>query len=240
VNSEGRVQLANRATFPPGEAKEDWAILRRFRKWPRGGFPTTTSIRCASRLSPTRRISRRATRRRSLQRRPCHMERDRAPGAVDAKLALESRLRISTSPIDRASERDHGGVFAPLRPTRPNGGGIGHALRPSLSKPRSALRRCLVFLAGHRDSDALGQPPGDAGVPFAVRPQSVGGGSDAPRTQCSGAFGLLQSFADFIKFVLKELIIPAGANKGVFLLAPLVAFTLAMAAWAVVPVGPAG
>src|ERR1700704_334110 len=52
-----------------------------------------------------------------------------------------------------------------------------------------------------------------------------------------GAFGLLQSFADFIKFVLKELIIPAGANKGVFLLAPLVAFTLAMAGWAVVPIG---
>jgi len=53
-----------------------------------------------------------------------------------------------------------------------------------------------------------------------------------------GAFGLLQSFADFIKFALKEVVIPAGANKGVFLLAPLVAFTLAMAAWAVVPVGP--
>ena len=53
-----------------------------------------------------------------------------------------------------------------------------------------------------------------------------------------GAFGLLQSFADFFKFVLKELIIPAGANKGVFLLAPLVAFTLAMAGWAVVPVSP--
>ena len=52
-----------------------------------------------------------------------------------------------------------------------------------------------------------------------------------------GAFGLLQSFADFIKFVLKEVIVPAGANKVVFLLAPLVAFTLAMAAWAVVPVG---
>src|SRR5689334_24248883 len=51
-----------------------------------------------------------------------------------------------------------------------------------------------------------------------------------------GAFGLLQSFADFIKFVLKEAIIPAGANKGVFLIAPLVSFTLAMAAWAVVPV----
>ena len=51
-----------------------------------------------------------------------------------------------------------------------------------------------------------------------------------------GAFALLQSFADFIKFVLKEPIIPAGANKGVFLLAPLVAFTLSISAWAVVPV----
>jgi NADH-quinone oxidoreductase subunit H len=53
-----------------------------------------------------------------------------------------------------------------------------------------------------------------------------------------GIFGLLQSFADFIKFALKEVIIPAGANKGVFLLAPLLSFVLAMAAWAVVPVGP--
>ncbi len=52
-----------------------------------------------------------------------------------------------------------------------------------------------------------------------------------------GPFGLLQSFADLLKFVLKEPIIPAGANKGVFLLAPLVTCTLALAAWAVIPVG---
>ena len=51
-----------------------------------------------------------------------------------------------------------------------------------------------------------------------------------------GAFGLLQSFADFIKFVLKEVIVPAGANKGVFLLAPIVSFILALSVWAVVPV----
>ncbi len=51
-----------------------------------------------------------------------------------------------------------------------------------------------------------------------------------------GPYGLLQSFADFFKFVLKESIIPAGANKGVFILAPLVSFTLAMGGWAVVPV----
>ena len=51
-----------------------------------------------------------------------------------------------------------------------------------------------------------------------------------------GPFGLLQSFADLLKFVLKEPIIPAGANKGVFLLAPLVSCVLALAAWAVIPV----
>jgi NADH-quinone oxidoreductase subunit H len=51
-----------------------------------------------------------------------------------------------------------------------------------------------------------------------------------------GPWGLLQLFADFLKFVLKEPIIPAGANKGVFLLAPLVTCTLALAAWAVIPV----
>ena len=51
-----------------------------------------------------------------------------------------------------------------------------------------------------------------------------------------GPWGLLQSFADLLKFVLKEPVIPAGANKGVFLLAPLVSCVLALAAWAVIPV----
>jgi NADH-quinone oxidoreductase subunit H len=50
-----------------------------------------------------------------------------------------------------------------------------------------------------------------------------------------GPWGLLQSFADLLKFVLKEPIIPAGSNKGVFLLAPLVSCVLALAAWAVIP-----
>jgi NADH-quinone oxidoreductase subunit H len=51
-----------------------------------------------------------------------------------------------------------------------------------------------------------------------------------------GPWGLLQSFADMFKFVFKEPVIPAGANKGVFLLAPFVTALLALAAWAVVPV----
>ena len=50
-----------------------------------------------------------------------------------------------------------------------------------------------------------------------------------------GVFGLLQSFADFIKYAVKEIIVPAGADKFVFFLAPLVSFVLAMVAWAVIP-----
>ncbi|MGJ4855955.1 NADH-quinone oxidoreductase subunit NuoH [Labrys sp. KB_33_2] len=51
-----------------------------------------------------------------------------------------------------------------------------------------------------------------------------------------GPWGLFQSFADLLKFVLKEPVIPAGANKGVFLLAPFVTCVLALAGWAVLPV----
>jgi NADH-quinone oxidoreductase subunit H len=55
-----------------------------------------------------------------------------------------------------------------------------------------------------------------------------------------GPFGLLQSFADLLKFLLKEPVIPAGADKGIFLLAPLVTAVLALAAWAVIPVAENG
>src|SRR6476469_3761588 len=55
-----------------------------------------------------------------------------------------------------------------------------------------------------------------------------------------GPFGLFQSFADLLKFVFKEPLIPAGTDKGVFLLAPLVSSVLALAAWAVSPVNQDG
>ncbi len=51
-----------------------------------------------------------------------------------------------------------------------------------------------------------------------------------------GPWGVLQSFADLIKFALKEVIIPDGANKGVFVIAPMVMAILSLAAWAVIPI----
>jgi NADH-quinone oxidoreductase subunit H len=53
-----------------------------------------------------------------------------------------------------------------------------------------------------------------------------------------GPFGLLQSFADLGKFLIKELIVPAGADKFVFLLAPLISVTLALGSWAAIPLAP--
>ena len=53
-----------------------------------------------------------------------------------------------------------------------------------------------------------------------------------------GPFGLLQSFADFGKFLLKEIIVPAGSDKFLFFFAPMVTFVMAFVAWAVIPVAP--
>ncbi|WP_458790203.1 NADH-quinone oxidoreductase subunit NuoH [Yoonia sp. MH D7] len=50
-----------------------------------------------------------------------------------------------------------------------------------------------------------------------------------------GPFGLLQSFADFLKYIVKEIVVPAGADKAVFFLAPMLSFVLAVIAWAVIP-----
>ncbi len=50
-----------------------------------------------------------------------------------------------------------------------------------------------------------------------------------------GPFGILQSFADGLKLFLKETIVPASSNKGVFILAPMITFTLALIGWAVIP-----
>ena len=50
-----------------------------------------------------------------------------------------------------------------------------------------------------------------------------------------GPFGLLQSLADALKYMFKEIIIPASSNKVIFILAPIVTMTLALIAWAVIP-----
>ncbi len=68
------------------------------------------------------------------------------------------------------------------------------------------------------------------------RSQDLGGGAAAARSERGRPYGLFQSFADLLKFVLKEPVIPAGANKAIYLLAPLVFAMLALSSWAVMPI----
>ena len=53
-----------------------------------------------------------------------------------------------------------------------------------------------------------------------------------------GPFGLLQTVADALKYVVKEIVVPAGVDRPVFFLAPLLSFVLAILAWAVLPFSP--
>ena len=52
-----------------------------------------------------------------------------------------------------------------------------------------------------------------------------------------GPFGLFQTLADALKYIFKEIIIPASSNKVIFILAPIITMTLALIAWAVIPFG---
>ena len=53
-----------------------------------------------------------------------------------------------------------------------------------------------------------------------------------------GPWGLMQSFADFLKYIVKEIVVPAGANKPLFFLAPMISFVLPVIVWAVIPWAP--
>jgi NADH-quinone oxidoreductase subunit H len=84
-------------------------------------------------------------------------------------------------------------------------------------------------LAGDRLRDDF------AAVSGLWRPQDLGRRADAAGPNVVGAFGLLQTVADALKYVVKEVVIPAGADRPVFMLAPMTSFVLAMIAWAVIP-----
>src|SRR4029079_9288867 len=132
---------------------------------------------------------------------------------------------------DRAGVRHHGGMLGAGRgPQRPHCGGVAEmaALWNDFLWPlliivaESVVMLVLLLIVSayvlYADSKIW------AAVQIRRGPNVV------------GPWGLLQSFADLLKFMLKEPVIPAGANKGVFLLAPLVTCVLALAAWAVIPV----
>ena len=114
---------------------------------------------------------------------------------------------------------------------------LGHGAMSSFGASMVRERYRLIV-------EARAGEPAPAGVPSSLHSgadlystKDLGRRQLRPRgPNVVGPWGVLQPFADFFKFILKEPIIPAGANKGVFVLAPLVSVVLAFAAWAVIPV----
>jgi NADH-quinone oxidoreductase subunit G len=232
VNTEGRVQMAARASFPPGDAREDWAILRALSDVLGKRLPYDSL----------------AALRQALFKAHPHFQRIGEIAAGDAvdvqKLAAlggggTERVPFRSSVNDfyftnaiarcsavmaECSALAHGRAAVTAAESRRVMAAFwSDYIWPLVIMVAESLLLLIILLITvayvlYADRKIW------AAVQIRRGPNVV------------GPWGLFQSFADLIKFVLKEPVIPAGANKGVFLIAPLVACTLALAAWAVIPV----
>ena len=241
ANFEGRVQRAERAGFPPGEAKEDWAILRALSDvlGKRLPYDNVDALRAAmrGRCAAFREVG--AVPPAQPGADPAIWNAIGADGALDeSRAARQPDHGFLSHQPDRARERDHGRMQPAVRdaaqprwrrsrhgpdppPSKASDcpmAGRGSSARPVIMVVLTAwllmLSVAAVILADRKIWAAVQMRRG---------PNVV------------GAFGLLQTIADALKFVFKEVIIPSGANKVLFLLAPLVTAVLAFAAWAVIP-----
>ncbi len=223
------MQQTNRAGFAPGEAREDWAILRalsdtlgkklpfdslaQLRKHLYGAFPHMAEID------------------EILAGRTSDIAAAAGRGGRIVKGPLIRRCATSISPIRsharrpswRSVPRSPGTASVRLRSRADMDSFFDIYVLPALIillKSVVLLIVLLVFVAYLLYADRKIW----AAVQLRRGPNVV------------GPWGLLQSFADLLKFVFKEPVIPSGANKGVFLLAPIVSAALALATWAVVPI----
>ena len=227
VNTEGRVQLGRRAVFPPGEAREDWTILRALsgalgRPLP---FDSLPELRRAD--------ARGASGLRARSTRSC-----RRPGAAFGE----------AGPIDAGAVRLSDRRFLPHRPDQPRQPDDGRVQRRcSRRPPRPAADRhaWLSFWHGYALADDHHRRRGARASScrccwrspiYTYAERKVLAYSQLRKgPNVVGPFGLLQPIADGLKLLIKETIIPSGANRVVFIAAPMVTFTLALVAWAVIP-----
>ena len=226
VNTEGRVQLGRRAVFPPGDAREDWTILRALSGAVGRPLPFDTLAELRRRLRDAH---------------PIFAETDRVtpaawgefgePGPVDpAPFAYPIADFYRTDPISRASA-DDGRVQRRLSRRITASCRRGPARMASFWSGYAGL---TVITVGEVLAVVVPLLIAVAYLTYAER-KVLAFSQLRKGPNVVGPFGLLQPFADGLKLLIKETIVPSGANRVVFIVAPIVTFTLSLVAWAVIP-----
>ena len=227
VNTEGRPQMTARAVFPPGEAHEDWKIVRALSGVLGQALPfnSVTELRakmfvaCPHLALIEQILPADGSAHRDARRQGGKTGKDRFGVAIadfylTNPIARASAIMASLSVMHAANIQERPAPMAEFWSS------YGLPIALIVGQSLLLLVVLLIFVAFMLYADRKVW----AAVQMRRGPNVV------------GPFGLLQSFADLLKFVFKEPIVPAGANKGIFLLAPIVTAGLALSAWAVIPV----
>ena len=231
VNLEGRVQRGERAVFPPGDAREDWTILRALSQVLGHTLPFDTydGLRAAMFAEvpalATEGIGRLMA---GICSEIAEVTQGRNGGLSDQGFLPDQRdlprvarrcSNVRRRYLQGRGYAGGGGMTAYLQTQLGFGAGwfVANTILILLIALPLMLAVAMIIYADRKIWAAMALRKG---------PNVV------------GPFGLLQSFADGLKVFLQETIIPTSANRGLFLLAPIITFTVALIVWAVVPFGP--
>ncbi len=229
VNTEGRAQRGFKAVYPPGEAREDWTILRAFSAVIGKTLPYDTIDALRARLEQLNPVFGRIG---FLPRFGCsdHTGPTGDPTVLSAAPFASAVSELLPNRPDQPGQPDHGSLRGSASRTR-SGGGV----EPMYDFFYNTNIGIVILTVVEALALLVPLLIGVAYLTYAER-KVLAAMQLRKGPNVVGPFGLFQPFADAIKMVTKETIIPSGANRALFLMAPMLTFMLAMLAWAVVPV----
>ena len=230
VNTEGRVQRGEKAAFPPGEAREDWAILRAVSQLAGKTLPFDSFDQLREQMfAEYPQLAREGLI--DLPWSPPKLAaKAEGPDPLPDRGLLPDQRDLPRQPDDAPLLRRAG---AGRRV--PGGGGVTE----TSSQHWGMSYDWAWFIATIIGILVIALPLMLAVAMIIYAERKIWAAIALRRgPNVVGPWGLLQSFADGLKVFLKETIIPTSANKGLFLIAPIVTFTVALIVWAVVPFAP--
>ncbi len=239
VNTEGRVQRSERALFAPGEAREDWSILRAVSELAGAKLPFDSFAQLrAAMVKDFPQLGREGL-----------VDLEWAPPKLDAAGRGADPLpdrRLLPHQRHLPRQPDHAALLGGAGSGRrvQGGGGVTRLFQdfhlfglPFLHVTMSY--EWAWFIATIIGILVIALPLMLAVAMIIYADRKIWAAMALRRgPNVVGPWGLLQSFADGLKVFLKETIIPTSANKGLFLIAPIVTFTVALIVWAVIPFQP--